>query len=122
MCCESGFWLLVIGIWLNQENKTQKAQAFRALSAKSAAEGGCGPQTWKDGLGRWIERRQECLRHKNLIRNRDLEERWFEGSGVNKRDSPRISREIHIDRKQHLGVSLKGSSLEVLAARRPGQK
>src|SRR6185503_13786450 len=35
---------------------------------------------------------------------------------VNKRDSPRISKEIHIDRKQPLGVSLKGSSVEVLAA------
>src|SRR5579864_2246023 len=31
---------------------------------------------------------------------------------VNKKDSPRISREIHIDRKQPLGVSLKGSPLE----------
>jgi hypothetical protein len=37
---------------------------------------------------------------------------------VNKRDSPRISNEIHIDRKQPLGVSLKGSSVEVLAAMR----
>jgi hypothetical protein len=34
---------------------------------------------------------------------------------VNKRDSPRISKEIHIDRKQPLGVSLKGSSEQVLA-------
>ncbi len=34
---------------------------------------------------------------------------------VNKRDSPRISKEIHIDRKQPLGVSLKGSSERVLA-------
>jgi hypothetical protein len=34
---------------------------------------------------------------------------------VNKRDSPRISREIHIDRKQPLGVSLKGSPKQVLA-------
>src|SRR6185312_16934385 len=35
---------------------------------------------------------------------------------VDKRDSPRISNEIHIDRKQPLGVSLKGSPVEVLAA------
>ena len=35
---------------------------------------------------------------------------------VNKQDSPRISREIHIDRKQPLGVSLKGSSLALLGA------
>jgi hypothetical protein len=35
---------------------------------------------------------------------------------VNKRDSPRISKEIHIDRKQPLGVSLKGSSLALLGA------
>jgi hypothetical protein len=35
---------------------------------------------------------------------------------VNKRDSPRISEDIHIDRKQPLGVSLKGSSLALLSA------
>jgi hypothetical protein len=35
---------------------------------------------------------------------------------VNKRDSPRISEDIHIDRKQSLGVSLKGSSLALLGA------
>jgi len=35
---------------------------------------------------------------------------------VNKRDSPRISKEIHIDRKPPLGVSLKGSSLALLGA------
>jgi hypothetical protein len=34
---------------------------------------------------------------------------------VNKRDSPRISEDIHIDRKQPLGVSLKGSPKQVLA-------
>jgi hypothetical protein len=39
---------------------------------------------------------------------------------VNKRDSPRISKEIHIDRKQPLGVSLKGSSLEVVSDLRSG--
>jgi len=39
---------------------------------------------------------------------------------VNKRDSPRISADIHIDRKQPLGVSLKGSSLRGLATLRSG--
>ena len=57
--------------------------------------------------GRWIEHRQECLCHKSLI----LKDFSPKGLGVNKKDSPRISKEIHIDRKQPLGVSLKGSSL-----------
>jgi hypothetical protein len=35
---------------------------------------------------------------------------------VDKKDSPRISEDIHIDRKQPLGVSLKGSSLALLGA------
>ena len=35
---------------------------------------------------------------------------------VNKADSPRISEDIHIDRKQPLGVSLKGSPLALLGA------
>jgi hypothetical protein len=50
--------------------------------------------------------------------------RWIVDSKevrVNKKDSPRISQEIHIDRKQPLGVSLKGSSVEVLAACRLSQ-
>jgi hypothetical protein len=62
----------------------------------------------------------ECLWHKLQPRRecqgrRDLNREWF-GLRVNKTDSPRISEDIHIDRKQPHGVSLKGSSLALLGA------
>lgn len=60
MCCESGFWLLVIGIWLNQR---QKASAgLTSESVKGAAEGGCGPRVNK---GRRIESQAGVLAPQN---------------------------------------------------------
>jgi hypothetical protein len=67
--------------------------------------------------GRWIEHRQEYLHPAKpkagwsgtpdaCATKSDSKE-----LGVNKRDSPRISTDIHIDRRQPLGVILKGSSL-----------
>ena len=58
------------------------------------------------------EHRQECPCHSV---KRDAGSIDSKEVRVNKRDSPRISKEIHIDRKQPLGVSLKGSSEQVLA-------
>ena len=60
--------------------------------------------------GRRIEHREKCLCHNC---QRDAGSINSKEVRVNKGDSPRISKEIHIDRKQPLGVSLKGSSVEV---------
>src|SRR4051812_46364324 len=61
--------------------------------SQNTAEGGCATQVLQGDAG--------------SINSKELR--------VNKRDSPRISKEIHIDRKQPLGVSLKGSPKQVLA-------
>ena len=101
--------LLVVGIWLNQRQKQERradecceSQARapavhersgikgKSACATSAAKAAGSQDSSRERFGLSQERRD-------------------------KRDSPRISREIHIDRKQPLGVSLKGSSERVLA-------
>lgn len=109
MCCEKRF--LALGIWLNQGQKPRICDC--------AAEGGCGPRVNK---GRRIESQARVSAPQEPKSGTEKKQVFPKRFGVNKRDSPRISKEIHIDRKQHLGVSLKGSSLEVLAARRLNQK
>src|SRR5438128_5670068 len=69
----------------------RRVQGCRVCMYKFAAEGACGPR--RSG----VTGKSACA------------------ARVNKADSPRISEDIHIDRKQPLGVSLKGSSLQVLA-------
>jgi hypothetical protein len=71
-----------------------------------AGEGACGPPEKMGAQARVPV--PQCKRDAGSVNSKEVR--------VNKRDSPRISREIHIDRKQPLGVSLKGSSLAPLGA------
>ena len=66
--------------------------------------------------GRRIESRAEIASATTLNREAGNRRSNPEEVRVDKKDSPRISEDIHIDRKQPLGVSLKGSSLAPLGA------
>ena len=94
------------GRWIGSQARVPPPQ-----QAKSGLVGGPGACA-TSAKGRWIESRK-CA-GEGACNPRALKGRWIVNSTevrVNKRDSPRDIRDIHIDRKQPLGVSLKGSSL-----------
>jgi hypothetical protein len=83
----------------------------RFSAAEDTAEGGCVTRV-SSVKGRRIEPRAESASAATLNREAGNRSSNPEEVRVDKKDSPRISEDIHIDKKQPLEVSLKGSSLE----------
>jgi hypothetical protein len=95
--------LLVVGIWLNQGKKQER----RAIECVWETRSRGRLRSTRSGVTGKSACATVSKRDAGSINSKELR--------VNKRDSPRISKEIHIDRKQPLGVSLKGSPKQVLA-------
>ena len=94
MCCEEASGCQPLAFKKNQHKSSCKGTQPRAPQPQQAKVGPAGAS----GLCH-----MSAARDAGSINSKEVR--------VNKRDSPRISKEIHIDRKQPLGVSLKGSSL-----------